>query len=51
MNSVETLAKHSEPVDSRAFSTGWTHRANVLFLRERAVFPVVHTPYDFYERI
>jgi hypothetical protein len=27
------------------------HRANPLGKPVRSVFPVVHTPYDFYERI
>jgi hypothetical protein len=40
-----------EPVESRRFSTDSVHGANALVTRDRAVFPVVHTPYDFYERI
>jgi hypothetical protein len=40
-----------EPVEDGYFSTGWTHGANGLARPNRAVFPVLHTPYDFYERI
>ena len=46
-----TLLYPLEPVESRRFSTGSVHGANGLPTRDRAVFPVVHTPYDFYERI
>jgi len=31
--------------------TAWTHGANGVLMRDSAVVPVVHTPYDFYERI
>jgi hypothetical protein len=40
-----------QPVQNFAFSTGAVHRGNPVTERDRAVFPVVHTPYDFYERI
>jgi len=33
------------------FSTALVHRAIPLGEPIRSVFPVVHTPYDFYERI
>jgi hypothetical protein len=48
---VETLRNLLEPVERRSFSTGGTHGANGFPVRDRAVFPLVHTPYDFYERI
>ena len=48
---METLPNLPEPVERPQFSTGGTHAANDLSVRDRAVFPVVHTPYDFYERI
>jgi len=51
MKSVESSRKRGKPVEGRELSTGWTHRTNALWLRDRAVFPVVHTPYDYYERI
>jgi hypothetical protein len=49
--SVGTFRKRSEPVEIAAFSTGSVHRANGHSAPKRSVFPVVHTPYDFYERI
>ncbi len=51
MISVGTLRNSREPVERRAFSTDWTHRGNPLGEPDSSVFPVVHTPYDFYERI
>jgi hypothetical protein len=48
---VETSAKRLEPVRNPLFSTAWTHRGNGCGKRFGSVFPVVHTPYDFYERI
>jgi hypothetical protein len=48
---VEAFANSLEPVDSSVLSTVGSHRANGVPLRFDAVFPVVHTPYDFYERI
>ena len=51
MISVGTSLKGTQPVETAAFSTAAVHRANPLLVRDRAVFPVVHTPYDFYERI
>jgi hypothetical protein len=39
------------PVDTRGFSTTPLHRATPLGKPIHSVFPVVHTPYDFYERI
>jgi len=49
--SVGTCRNASEPVKRPAFSTDWTHRASALGKPNCSVFPVVHTPYDFYERI
>jgi len=49
--SVGTFQNPLDPVDSRDFSTTSLHRANPLWEPNRSVFPVVHTPYDFYERI
>jgi hypothetical protein len=49
--SVETSPKRLEPVRFSSFSTGRTHRVNGSPEPIGAVFPVVHTPYDFYERI
>jgi hypothetical protein len=49
--SVGTCRNALEPVDIRVFSTGLLHRVNPLGKPVRSVFPVVHTPYDFYERI
>ncbi len=51
MNSVETSRNRIKPVSSLGFSPDAVHRANGCCLRKDAVFPVVHTPYDFYERI
>jgi hypothetical protein len=48
---VESRRSLLEPVERTAFSTAGFHGANGLPVRDRAVFPVVHTPYDFYERI
>jgi hypothetical protein len=39
------------PVNSFDFSPAAVHRVNGSGKRKNAVFPVVHTPYDFYERI
>ena len=51
MISVETSAKPKEDVESRSFSTAAVHRAKRLGKPNWSVFPLVHTPYDFYERI
>ena len=51
MISVGTFRNDSDPVESCVFSTVVLHRANPLGKPVRSVFPVVHTPYDFYERI
>ena len=51
MISVGSLRNDVEPVETCVFSTGSLHRANPLGKPVRSVFPVVHTPYDFYERI
>jgi len=48
---VGTFRNQSEPVERWVFSTAVLHRANPLVKPVRSVFPVVHTPYDFYERI
>jgi hypothetical protein len=48
---VDTCRNTIEPVESRVFSTDAVHRAIPLGERVRSVFPLVHTPYDFYERI
>ncbi len=48
---MESFAKRVEPVRNGHFSTGGTHRANAVVEPFGSVFPVVHTPYDFYERI
>ena len=48
--SVGTCRNTLDPVETRVFSTGSLHRANPLGKPDRSVFPVVHTPYDFYER-
>ena len=48
---METSANPFQPVESLAFSTAGSHRGNGIPLRFGSVFPVVHTPYDFYERI
>jgi hypothetical protein len=49
--SVGTFPKPLEGVESRSFSTATVHGANPHGEPVRSVFPVVHTPYDFYERI
>jgi len=49
--SVGTCRNALEPVDSTRFSTVAVHGAIPLRKPVRSVFPVVHTPYDFYERI
>ena len=51
MISVGSLRNALDPVDTRDFSTASIHRAIPLWEPIRSVFPVVHTPYDFYERI
>jgi hypothetical protein len=48
---VGTCRNALEPVDSVRFSTAPVHRSIPLGEPIRSVFPVVHTPYDFYERI
>jgi hypothetical protein len=49
--SVETCPSPPKPVQNLRFSTTVLHGENGSFMRELSVFPVVHTPYDFYERI
>ena len=51
MKSVGSFRNALEPVETLAFSTAAVHRATPLGEPDRSVFPVVHTPYDFYERI
>jgi hypothetical protein len=51
MISVGSLRNALDPVDSRGFSTTSLHRRIPLGEPIHSVFPVVHTPYDFYERI
>jgi len=51
MTSVETAGGPRGPVRYAPFSTDWTHRTNRLGEPDDDVFPIVHTPYDFYERI
>ncbi len=51
MISVGSCLDRPEPVENPVFSTGWTHRPKGLDKRYGSVFPVVHTPYGFYERI
>ena len=51
MRSVETFPHPLEAVDNPVFSTTFLHGSNGRSMRDRSVFPVVHTPYDFYERI
>ena len=51
MISVGTCRNALEPVETCVFSTDLVHRAIPLGKPIRSVFPVVHTPYDFYERI
>jgi hypothetical protein len=48
---VDTCRNTLEPVEILAFSTEPVHRATPLGKPIRSVFPLVHTPYDFYERI
>jgi hypothetical protein len=49
--SVESSRNVLEPVGKPRFSTVRIHGGNGVSMRNRAVFPVLHTPYDFYERI
>jgi hypothetical protein len=49
--SVGTSRNTIRPVDTGDFSTAAIHGAIPLGEPVRSVFPVVHTPYDFYERI
>ena len=51
MISVGTCRIADKPVEILAFSTVGTHRATALTEPNCSVFPLVHTPYDFYERI
>jgi hypothetical protein len=51
VTSVETFLNPLEAVDNVDFSTSFLHGGNDRSMRDRSVFPVVHTPYDFYERI
>ncbi len=51
MISVETFRKRCEPVEALPFSTAWTHGSNRADKPSDAVFPVIHTPYGYYERI
>ena len=39
------------PVGNRLFSPFRVPRATRATMRLHAVFPVLHTPYDYYERI
>ena len=48
---METSRNPLEPVKCRRFSTAAVHGENGLPMPFGSVFPVVHTPYDFYERI
>jgi hypothetical protein len=48
---VETWQNGTWPVSSLKFSPAAVHRVNGFRERKDAVFPIVHTPYDFYERI
>jgi len=48
---VDTCRNTLEPVEILLFSTASIHRATPLGKPVRSVFPLVHTPYDFYERI
>ena len=48
---METFRNPLEPVENSMFSTDALHGANGHLAPIRSVFPVVHTPYDFYERI
>jgi len=49
--SVGSSRNAAHPVERRDFSTASLHHANPLAEPLSSVFPVVHTPYDFYERI
>ena len=51
MSSVGTCRSAFEAVEAGRFSTGSLHGRNGQGKPNRSVFPVVHTPYDFYERI
>jgi hypothetical protein len=51
VNSVGSYRNRFEPVSASVFSPAAVHRVNGFCERKGAVFPVVHTPYDFYERI
>jgi hypothetical protein len=51
VSSVGTCANPVEPVETRHFSTVSVHGGNGRSKRNHSVFPLVHTPYDFYERI
>jgi hypothetical protein len=48
---VETCRNASEPVDCLLLSTAFVHRPIPVGKPVCSVFPVIHTPYDFYERI
>ena len=51
MISVDSCVEPAEPVDERSvLHRRAAHRPKGLDKRIRAVFPVVHTPYDFYEK-
>ena len=48
---MDSSAKRHEPVRNRDFSTAGPTAGNGVVEPCGSVFPVVHTPYDFYERI
>jgi hypothetical protein len=48
---VGSFRNRLEAVESGTFSTVAVHGRNGRSMRKRSVFPLVHTPYDFYERI
>ena len=48
---MDSFRNTIEPVETVVFSTVPVHRATPLGKPIRSVFPLVHTPYDFYERI
>jgi hypothetical protein len=48
---VGTFRKRDRAVETARFSTDSVHGGNDLSKPDRSVFPVLHTPYDFYERI
>jgi hypothetical protein len=48
---VETSIRRSQAVRNHSFSTAGSHRRKPAVEPFGSVFPVVHTPYDFYERI